>query len=84
MDNTESKKKSNKLSIIKKRRNRKGMNQNSKTQGGVCLQIQWHVILKTSIKKISVQDNERKHKTMSKKIKQGKSMGTVLGTASQT
>jgi hypothetical protein len=35
MDNTESKKKINKLSIIKKRRKRKGTNQNSKTQGGV-------------------------------------------------
>jgi hypothetical protein len=66
LDKPESKKKLNELSIIKKRRKRRGTNQNSKRQGG-CLQIQWHVIFKTSIKKNSVQDNERKRKTMSKK-----------------
>ena len=66
LDKTESKKKINELSIIKKRRKRRGTNQNSKTQGG-CSQIQWHVFFITSIKKNSVQDNERKHETMLKK-----------------
>jgi len=50
LDKTESKKKLNELSIVKKRRKRRGTNQNSKTQGG-CLQIQWHVFFIASIKK---------------------------------
>ncbi len=51
LDKTESKKKLNELLIIKKRRKRRGTNQNSKTQGGV-FKFNGMSFLKLQLKKI--------------------------------